>query len=113
MSQRLLHVGGVRPSREEQGRVSMPESLEEYIDFSMISQAEGLKFGIEHFRRRKPHCSGTLFWRQLEPTLSCLSRTVEKRRSGSVRKLGGRRKTMSEFNAVFGEYELNRERCAR
>ncbi len=50
---------------------------------------------------------------QLETTLSCLSRTVEKRRSGSVRKLGGRRKTMSEFNAVFGENELNRERCAR
>jgi beta-mannosidase len=21
-----------------------------------------LKFGIEHFRRRKPHCSGALFW---------------------------------------------------
>jgi beta-mannosidase len=32
------------------------------VDFSMISQAEGLKFALEHFRRRKPHCSGTLFW---------------------------------------------------
>jgi beta-mannosidase len=40
----------------------LPRDLEEYIDFSMISQAEGLKFGIEHFRRRKPHCSGTLVW---------------------------------------------------
>ncbi|HEY43237.1 MAG TPA: glycoside hydrolase family 2 protein [Anaerolineae bacterium] len=40
----------------------LPKDLEEYIDFSMIAQAEGLKFGIEHFRRRKPHCSGTLFW---------------------------------------------------
>jgi len=40
----------------------LPRGLEEYIDFSMIAQAEGLKFGIEHFRRRKPHCSGTLFW---------------------------------------------------
>ena len=28
----------------------------------MIAQAEALKFGIEHFRRRKPHCSGTLVW---------------------------------------------------
>jgi beta-mannosidase len=28
----------------------------------MISQAEGLKFGIEHYRRREPHCSGTLIW---------------------------------------------------
>ncbi|MDP8948741.1 MAG: glycoside hydrolase family 2 protein, partial [Actinomycetota bacterium] len=40
----------------------LPGNLEEYIDFSMIAQAEGLKFGIEHFRRRKPHCSGALFW---------------------------------------------------
>jgi beta-mannosidase len=40
----------------------LPTNLEEYIDYSMIAQAEGLKFGIEHFRRRKPHCSGTLFW---------------------------------------------------
>jgi hypothetical protein len=39
----------------------LPRDLEEYIDFSMIAQAEGLKFAIEHFRRRKPHCSGTLF----------------------------------------------------
>jgi beta-mannosidase len=40
----------------------LPEDLDEYVDFSMISQAEGLKFALEHFRRRKPHCSGTLFW---------------------------------------------------
>ena len=40
----------------------LPEDLSEYIDYSMIAQAEGLKFGIEHFRRRKPHCSGTLVW---------------------------------------------------
>ncbi|HEX9019288.1 MAG TPA: glycoside hydrolase family 2 protein [Anaerolineaceae bacterium] len=40
----------------------LPEGLEQYIDFSMIAQAEGLKFGIEHFRRRMPHCSGALIW---------------------------------------------------
>ncbi len=40
----------------------LPKDLKEYIDFSMISQAEGLKFGIEHFRRRKPHCSGSIIW---------------------------------------------------
>ncbi len=40
----------------------LPDTLEDYIDFSMIAQAEGLKFGIEHYRRRKPHCSGTLIW---------------------------------------------------
>ncbi len=40
----------------------LPKDLDDYIDFSMIAQAEGLKFGIEHFRRRKPHCSGSLLW---------------------------------------------------
>ncbi len=40
----------------------LPSNLQEYIDYSMIAQAEGLKFGIEHYRRRKPHCSGTLIW---------------------------------------------------
>ena len=40
----------------------LPSSLQEYLDFSMICQAEGLKFGIEHYRRQKFHCSGTLFW---------------------------------------------------
>jgi beta-mannosidase len=40
----------------------LPGSLDEYIDYSMMVQAEGLKYGIEHYRRRKFHCSGTLFW---------------------------------------------------
>lgn len=53
----------------------LPETLEDYIDFSMIAQAEGLKFGIEHFRRRKPHCSGTLFW-QLNDCWPVLSWSV-------------------------------------
>ncbi len=39
-----------------------PDTLDAYIDDSMIAQAEGLKFGVEHFRRRTPHCSGTLVW---------------------------------------------------
>jgi beta-mannosidase len=53
----------------------LPTNLEEMIDFSMIAQAEGLKFGIEHFRRRKPHCSGTLFW-QLNDCWPVLSWSV-------------------------------------
>lgn len=40
----------------------LPTDLDQYITFSQIAQAEGLKFGVEHFRRRKPHCSGTLVW---------------------------------------------------
>jgi len=40
----------------------LPRDLDQYILFSQWAQAEGLKFGVEHFRRRKPHCSGTLVW---------------------------------------------------
>lgn len=40
----------------------LPKTLEEYVILSMLCQAEGLQFGIEHYRRRKPHCSGALFW---------------------------------------------------
>jgi hypothetical protein len=41
----------------------LPMNIAQYVDFTMISQAEGLKFGIEHYRRRQPHCNGTLIWR--------------------------------------------------
>jgi beta-mannosidase len=53
----------------------LPTDLDEYVEFSMISQAEGLKFALEHFRRRKPHCSGTLFW-QLNDCWPVLSWSV-------------------------------------
>lgn len=40
----------------------LPRSSEEWIDFTQLIQAEGLRFGIERFRERKPHCSGALLW---------------------------------------------------
>ena len=40
----------------------VPGDLAAYADFSMAAQAEGMKFGIEHYRRRRPHCSGALVW---------------------------------------------------
>lgn len=49
-----------------------PNSLQDYVDFSQWTQAEGLKFGIEHFRRRRPHCSGALLW-QLNDCWPCVS----------------------------------------
>ncbi|MDP4085320.1 MAG: glycoside hydrolase family 2 protein [Bacillota bacterium] len=45
-----------------EGYTGVPKDLEEYISFSMLTQAEGLKYGIEHYRRNKPHTSGALFW---------------------------------------------------
>lgn len=50
----------------------LPSDLEEYIDFSMLAQAEGLKYGIEHYRRRKPECSGAIIWQLNDcwPTMS-------------------------------------------
>jgi beta-mannosidase len=49
----------LRLAKYEIGLVDTPE---QYVDYSMACQAEGLKFGIEHYRRRQPHCSGTLVW---------------------------------------------------
>lgn len=39
-----------------------PADLQDYVDFTQWIQAEGLTFGIEHFRRRSPQCSGALVW---------------------------------------------------
>ena len=38
------------------------QSLEDLVYFSQINQAEALKCGVEHYRRRKGRCWGTLFW---------------------------------------------------
>jgi len=45
-----------------EGYFGVPQNIEEYIRFGQLGQAEGLKFAIEHFRRLKFHCSGSLFW---------------------------------------------------
>jgi len=38
------------------------QTLEDLVYYSQINQAEALKFGVEHYRRRKGRCWGTLFW---------------------------------------------------
>jgi beta-mannosidase len=50
----------------------LPTTLGDYVDFTQWCQAEGLKFGIEHFRRRRPHCSGAVLW-QLNDCWPCVS----------------------------------------
>lgn len=49
-----------------------PSTIQDYVDFTQWTQAEGLKFGIEHFRRRRPHCSGALLW-QFNDCWPCVS----------------------------------------
>ena len=50
----------------------LPDNLDQYVDYSMLAQAEGLKYGIEHYRRRKPECSGAIIWQLNDcwPTMS-------------------------------------------
>ncbi|AZK46330.1 beta-mannosidase [Paenibacillus lentus] len=45
-----------------EGYTGIPQTIEEYMKFSMLTQAEGLKYGIEHYRRNKRRTSGTLVW---------------------------------------------------
>lgn len=45
-----------------EGFTGVPQTIEEYMKFSMLTQAEGLKYGIEHYRRNKHRTSGSLVW---------------------------------------------------
>ncbi|PAK51748.1 glycoside hydrolase family 2 protein [Paenibacillus sp. 7541] len=45
-----------------QGYTGIPHHIEEYMNFSMLTQAEGLKYGIEHFRRNNHRNRGALVW---------------------------------------------------
>ncbi|AOZ93052.1 beta-mannosidase [Paenibacillus crassostreae] len=44
------------------GYTGIPTDIEQYMMFSMLTQAEGLKYGIEHYRRNKPVTSGAIYW---------------------------------------------------
>ena len=56
---------------EHYARQFLPEgkasSLEQFVSATQRAQAEGLKYGIEHYRRRKYHTSGCMFWQYNEP----------------------------------------------
>ena len=39
-----------------------PQSFEDLIYYGQCNQALALQHGVEHWRRRKGHCWGTLFW---------------------------------------------------
>jgi beta-mannosidase len=39
-----------------------PQSVKDLVYYTQLNQAEALKYGIEHYRRSKGRCWGTLFW---------------------------------------------------
>ena len=40
----------------------MPETYDDLVYYGQLNQADALRFGIEHFRRLRPHTMGTLAW---------------------------------------------------
>jgi beta-mannosidase len=40
----------------------MPKNFSSLVYLSMVLQAEGIRFGVEHWRRNKHRVSGTLYW---------------------------------------------------
>ncbi len=40
----------------------MPRDFQSLVYLSMLLQAEGIRFGVEHWRRNKHRVSGTLYW---------------------------------------------------
>lgn len=45
-----------------EGYTGIPQDIEQYMNYSMLTQAEGLKYGIEHYRRIKRRNGGALVW---------------------------------------------------
>ncbi len=42
--------------------VKPPVNFKEYVFATQYAQAEGIKYGANHFRRLKPRCMGSLYW---------------------------------------------------
>ncbi|MBM3123177.1 MAG: hypothetical protein FJZ97_13485 [Chloroflexi bacterium] len=59
---RIKDPDKTRKDRMMAAHVGLPTDLEDYATKSALVQAEGLRFGLEHYRRRMFHCSGALFW---------------------------------------------------
>jgi beta-mannosidase len=59
---RIKDPDKTRKDRMMAAHVGMPNGLQDYAVKSALVQAEGLRFGLEHYRRSMFHCSGALFW---------------------------------------------------
>ena len=52
--------------------IGEPENMQQFVEYSMLMQAEALKYGCEHYRRNFPYCSGATIW-QLNDCCPCQS----------------------------------------
>lgn len=52
------------------------ESLQDYIDYSVVMQCEGLKCAFEEARRQKPACSVALGWCFNEPWITAAGQSI-------------------------------------
>ena len=43
-------------------RFRLPASFSDLVYLTQIQQAEAIRIGVEHWRRNRPRCSGTLYW---------------------------------------------------
>lgn len=75
MLYRIKDPDKARKQRQMDVHSGQPKNLEQYEIFSMLVQAEGLRFAIEHYRRRMFDCGGSLFW-QLNDCWPCISWAV-------------------------------------
>lgn len=52
--------------------IGEPKDMKQYVEYSMLVQAEALKYGCEHYRRNFPYCAGATIW-QLNDCCPCQS----------------------------------------
>lgn len=55
----------------------MPSGLENFLYLSQVQQGLALKTGVEHWRRLRPSCMGTLYWQLNDNWPVCSWSTVE------------------------------------
>lgn len=64
--------GNKRILRRMAEHFRMPSSFEDFVYLSQLQQGLAIRTAVEHWRRSKPHCMGTLYW-QLNDLWQCAS----------------------------------------
>jgi beta-mannosidase len=54
--------GNMRIKNYMEKHYKIPQNFDHFLWLSQLLQAEGIKIGVEHFRRIRPRCMGCLYW---------------------------------------------------